>query len=100
MLAMRSGRLPIALLVFLLSLGACRSNAIEEEYFGRTSPPRSNRLTFEHLAEPETLDPTLATLTQEWTTIAALFEGLVISHPLTLEPVAGMATHYETNADS
>jgi len=89
-----------ALIILLLELSACRSNKIEEEYFGRTSPPRSNRLTYEHLAEPETLDPTLAILTQEWTTIGALFEGLVTSHPLTLEPMAGMATHYQVNADS
>src|SRR5262245_47582807 len=97
---MRRSTPPTGLLVLLLGLGACRSNGIDGEYFGRTTPPTANRVTFEHLAEPETLDPTLATLTQEWTTIAALFEGLVISHPLTLEPIAGIATHYETNADN
>ena len=87
-------------ILFALALSACRSSAADERYFGKTVPPADNRLTYEHVAEPETLDPTLATLTQEWTTIGALFEGLVASHPETLEPIAGIATHYEVNADS
>jgi hypothetical protein len=29
----------------------------------------------------------------------ALFEGLVRLDPLTMEPAAGIATHFETNAD-
>jgi ABC-type oligopeptide transport system substrate-binding subunit len=31
--------------------------------------------------------------------INALFDGLTKFHPTTLEPMAGLATHYETNAD-
>ena len=92
-------RLSFSILLALV-LSACRSTSADDRYFGKTAPPADNRLTYEHVAEPETLDPTLATLTQEWTTLGALFEGLVASHPETLEPIAGIATHYEVNADS
>jgi oligopeptide transport system substrate-binding protein len=88
------------LIISILVLAACRSHRTDEEYFGRVSPPSERRLRFEHVAEPESLDPTLATLTQDWTTIGALFEGLVTTNPLTFEPMAGIATHYEANADS
>jgi oligopeptide transport system substrate-binding protein len=71
----------------------------DSRYFGRTIPPTEQRLVFENASEPETLDPAKTTYSGEVTILPALFEGLVQYHPETLEPMAALATHYETNAD-
>ncbi len=81
----------------LIIISACTSSG---SYFGRTTPPDGQRLIFENAAEPETLDPQKSTGVPESHVIDALFEGLTKYHPKTLEPMAALATHYETNADN
>jgi oligopeptide transport system substrate-binding protein len=71
----------------------------EEPYFGRTDPPSEQRLVFLNGAEPESLDPGMHPGGREMPIINALFEGLTKMHPETLEPLAGLATHYEKNPD-
>ncbi len=46
-------------------------------------------------AEPETLDPHLASGIPEYAILSALFEGLVTEHPQTLEPEPGAAMRWE-----
>ncbi|MEZ6187447.1 MAG: peptide ABC transporter substrate-binding protein [Planctomycetota bacterium] len=55
--------------------------------------------TFNNGAEPETLDPHLATGVPEGRLLDALFEGLVTLHPETLEPVPGVAESWEVSED-
>jgi oligopeptide transport system substrate-binding protein len=78
-------------------LAACHS--ADGEYFGNTTPPRGQRLVFENNSEPETLDPAKSNAGPEYYLLPSLFEGLVTPHPTTLEPLAGMATHYEAAPD-
>src|SRR6266849_6002176 len=68
-------------------------------YFGRTAPPRRQRLVMAIGAGPGTLDPGLSWDIWEPYAIRALFEGLTGYHPRTLEPIAALATHYETDPD-
>src|SRR4029077_20441625 len=49
--------------------------------------------------EPESLDPALASGTPEGRLIRTLFEGLVVLHPETLEPVPGAARSWSLSDD-
>jgi oligopeptide transport system substrate-binding protein len=80
-----------------LLLAGCRRD--DEGYFGDTRPPSLQRLVFENHAEPETVDPAKTQGGSELSFLTSLFEGLVSPHPVTLEPLAGMATHYEASPD-
>ena len=81
-----------------LALAGCGGK--ENPYFGKTTPPSGQRLVFQIIGEPETLDPTRTSGGPgEWNILPALFEGLVTPHPETAEPMAGLATHYESSPD-
>ena len=80
----------------LLLADCARDN---DGYFGNTRPPSIQRLVFENHAEPETVDPAKTQGGPELTFLPSLFEGLVSPHPITLEPLAGMATHYKASLD-
>jgi oligopeptide transport system substrate-binding protein len=88
--------LGVALAATLVATG-CGSS--EEPYFGRTDPPGDQRLVYLNIAEPESLDPGMHPGGREMPIINALFEGLTKMHPVTLEPLAGLATHYESSPD-
>ncbi len=81
----------------LLAFSACSTGG---QYFGKITPPDKQEIIYENATEPETLDPEKATGVPESHIIDALFEGLTKYHPKTLEPMAALATHYETNADN
>jgi oligopeptide transport system substrate-binding protein len=55
--------------------------------------------TFNNGTEVQTLDPATVTGVPEGRVIRALFEGLVIKHPRTLEPLPGMAESWELSSD-
>jgi len=86
----------LALLLALVAT-ACNSNS---QYFGKTAPPAAAELVYDNNAEPESLDPAKVSSATSFQLMEALFDGLTKYHPKTLEPMAGIATHYETNADS
>jgi len=69
-----------------------------EPYFGKSTPPRSQTLIYEIPAEPGTLDPANTLGGSEWDVFPALFEPLLSQHPETMEPAAGLATHYEVDS--
>jgi oligopeptide transport system substrate-binding protein len=50
--------------------------------------------------EPSDLDPQIATATNDFHTISALFEGLVGQDPTNLSPVPGVAERWETSGDA
>jgi oligopeptide transport system substrate-binding protein len=64
-----------------------------------TSRRRSGRLTYLLRLEPNTLDPAKAPGGSELWIISALFEPLLQPHPITMAPMAGLATHYNIERD-
>jgi oligopeptide transport system substrate-binding protein len=66
-----------------------------EPYFGKSTPPRSQTLIYDLGGEPATLDPATSFGGAESYVFPALFEPLLSRHPESMEPAAGLATHYE-----
>ena len=89
-----------ALAVVLASAMFVTACSTGGQYFGKTTPPDRQRLVYQNAAEPETIDPAKSTGVPESHIQDALFEGLTKYHPKTLDPMAALATHYETNADN
>ena len=80
----------------LLILTACRNDS---RYFGNVRPPSRQRLIYVDTYEPSSLDPAMTIEIPETILSIALLEGLTLNNPFTMEPMAGMATHYETSAN-
>jgi ABC-type oligopeptide transport system substrate-binding subunit len=77
-------------------LAGCRKRS---EYFGNTKPPSRRILKFALGPEPDGLDPAGYGGGFEQYVLPSLFEGLISYDPYTVEPAAGLATHYEINRD-
>lgn len=75
------------------------SCAKESPYFGNTQPPSGQQLSWAITANSVTLDPALAGASAEAQVVRTIFEGLTNLHPETVEPIAGVATHYEVSPD-
>ena len=78
-----------------LALAGC---ATAGPYFGRTVPPRSRRLVHSNGEEPGTLDPAQSVGASSEIIMGMLLDSLTALHPVTLEPAAGLATHYEVDS--
>ncbi len=68
-------------------------------YFGDTTPPAGNVLTFTNGAEPERIDPGVISGQPDGRVARAIFEGLTTPDPRTLEPMPGQAYRWEMSAD-
>ncbi len=79
--------------------GVAGSSARAPRYFGSVNPPRESVLRFNNGAEPETIDPALASGQPDGRLARSLFEGLTVSDPRTLEPGPGQAARWETSRD-
>ncbi|MFT4614803.1 MAG: oligopeptide transport system substrate-binding protein [Bacteroidia bacterium] len=82
------------LILLCLSLGACTG--------GESNVERGNRegvLHFGNATEPQGLDPHVVTGLPEDHIIRAIFEGLVVKNPYTLEPEPGVAQRWEISSD-
>ena len=69
---------------------------------GETAVERGNRLGIYHLgngSEPASLDPHVATGVPSGRIFWAIYEGLVTSHPQTLQPEPGVAERWEVSDD-
>src|SRR6476620_1045124 len=77
-----------------LALAGC---AGASPYFGKTTPPGFQRLVYSNGEEPTSLDPAQCVGGNGDAIVAALLDSLTSLHPLTLEPAAGLATHYEAD---
>jgi ABC-type oligopeptide transport system substrate-binding subunit len=84
------------LAVCALVLVGCHA---DQRYFGNVTPPSRQRLVYVNTDEPSSLDPDINILNSEANLSNAIFEGLTVTNPFTMEPMAGMATHYEIGAD-
>ena len=58
---------------------------------------QSGRLTYLLRREPDTLDPAKTPGGSEGWIIPALFEPLLEAHPVTMAPMAGLATHFKVD---
>lgn len=83
----------------MLTLWGCACGSNRSVYLGNTTPPQTQRPVYE-TAEPDSLEPASSLLTEYIFVIPALFEGLTTLNPVTLEPMAGLATHYEVNSNT
>lgn len=86
-----------SLLAAPIALAGC---AGASPYFGRTTPPGFQRLVYSNGEEPTSLDPAQSVGGNGDSIMAALLDSLTSLHPLTLEPAAGLATHYEVDTRS
>ena len=77
-------------------LAGCRKRS---DYFGNTTPPPWRVLKFALGPEPDGLDPANFNGGFEQYILPSLLEGLISYDPYTVEPTAGLATHYEINRD-
>jgi oligopeptide transport system substrate-binding protein len=69
-----------------------------EPYFGKFTPLRSQTLIYNLGTEPGSLDPATSLAGSEAYVLPALVEPLLSRHPESMEPAAGLATHYEMDA--
>lgn len=92
---------PRALAAALLLITACKAPTPENQgrWFGKVSPPAQNVFRFNNGAEPESIDPALATGQPDGRIARSLLEGLTTPHPETLEPLPGQAKSWEVSED-
>lgn len=74
--------------------------ATTSPYFCKTTPPVEQRLVYSNGEEPGSLDPSLLVGGNGDAIVAALLDSLTSLHPFSLEPAAGLATHYEVDSRS
>jgi ABC-type oligopeptide transport system substrate-binding subunit len=80
----------------LAGAAGCRR---QTEYFGKLDPPAENVFRFNNAAEPEYIDPGMATGQPDQRIIFLLFQGLTTNDPKTLQARPGMAERWETSPD-
>ena len=78
---------------------AVTRTASEPRYFGATRAPAHDVFTFANGAEPEGIDPGLISGQPDGRVARAMFEGLAIPDPVTLEPTPGQAYRWEISSD-
>jgi oligopeptide transport system substrate-binding protein len=83
------------LLAAPFTLAGC---TVASPYFGKTTTPGFQRLVHSNGEEPSSLDPALSAGGNGDSIVAALLDSLTSLHPLTLEPAAGLATHYDVDS--
>lgn len=70
-----------------------------ERYFGDTTPPAGQVFRFTNGAEPETIDPSLMSGQPDGRVARAIFEGLTVADPQTLQPLPGQAYRWDISPD-
>ena len=80
-----------------LALAGCSPS--DDPYFGNTQPPRTQSMTMVLEGEPESIDPVVPEGLLD-PLLLSLFEGLTCLHPISGEPMAALATHYEISPDA
>lgn len=99
---MQATILRAGLALTLIAATACRSATSSEDegrWFGAVKPPTENVFRYNNGAEPESIDPALATGQPDGRIARSLFEGLVTPDPKTLEPLPGQAESWTVSED-
>ena len=92
----RAGRAPWRNLVPLLLLAVAGYGAARVVQSAQLEPAD---FTFINGTEVATLDPATVTGVPEGRVLRAIFEGLTVKHPQTLDPLPGMAERWEISED-
>ncbi len=98
----RCARLALGALATTLALAGCaRPDApvAGRRWFGDVTPPDDDVFAFDNGAEPESIDPALASGQPDGRVCRLLFEGLTREDPRTLEPTPGQAERWEVSPD-
>jgi len=95
----KTARLLTLVLVASVLFSACGPQVRKGDYFGKIEPPAGQTLRYISGAEPESLDPQMTTGQPDARIAIALFEGLVEYHPMTMEPIPGIAESWKPNGD-
>jgi oligopeptide transport system substrate-binding protein len=80
--------------VIALIAAGCSTKA-SSRYFGQTAAPTDNTLRYITGSEPESLDPALPNGQPEARILMALYDALIEYHPITLDPIPGVAESWE-----
>ena len=86
----------LAVAAFSSFVTSCTSSA-SSQYFGQTVAPSENVLRYITGSEPESLDPALPNGQPEARILIALYDALIEYHPVTLDPIPGLAESWEVN---
>jgi oligopeptide transport system substrate-binding protein len=79
--------------------GCAPAGARDDAWFGDTTPPEGQVLTFNNGAEPEHLDPAVMSGQPDGRVARLVFEGLCTADPVTLAPRPGQASSWDVSAD-
>lgn len=71
------------------------STSANKQYFGETVAPTENVLRYITGSEPESLDPALPNGQPEARILMSLYDGLIEYHPISLDPIPGVAESWE-----
>ncbi|HEV2762318.1 MAG TPA: ABC transporter substrate-binding protein, partial [Pyrinomonadaceae bacterium] len=89
----------VVLAPLLLVSAGCFENEKGETYYGRVEPPRAQEFRWSNGGLPRVFDPALAAAPPDTDAVRALFEGLTDYDPVSLKPVAAVATRWEASED-
>ena len=82
------------ILVSSILISSCSTSATNQ-YFGQTVAPSDNVLRYITGSEPESLDPAVPNGQPEARILMALYDGLIEYHPVTMDPIPGIAESWE-----
>jgi oligopeptide transport system substrate-binding protein len=77
----------------------CFPTKDSSHYYGRIVVPRRQEFRWSDGGLPQVFDPAFAAAPPDTDAVRALFEGLTDYDPHTLQPVPGVATHWESSED-
>ena len=91
---LKSFCIALALAASSFIAAGCSSSA-KSQFFGQTSAPSDNTVRYITGSEPESLDPAIPNGQPEARIMMALYDGLIEYHPITLDPIPGVAQSWE-----
>ncbi|MBA3352931.1 MAG: peptide ABC transporter substrate-binding protein, partial [Blastocatellia bacterium] len=91
---LKSFCIALALAASSFIAAGCTSSA-KNQFFGQTGAPSDNTVRYITGSEPESLDPAIPNGQPEARIMMALYDGLIEYHPITLDPIPGVAQSWE-----
>ena len=88
------------MIMMAVLLAGCVTDNVPSTYYGQIIVPRLQEFRWSDGGLPQTFDPAFAAAPPDTDAVRALFEGLTDYDPVTLAPVPGVATRWESSADS
>jgi len=85
--------------VFILSSCTELKRPVPNPYLAESQPPSVKELRWSNGAEPKSLDPARANAAPEVDIVRAIYEGLTVTDPKTLDAVPGVASSWSVSDD-